>query len=169
MNLIIKPKNITKENFAAFGDLISSDNINPMDINEGYAKRFNNLANIDTSKDKGETIVSIFSTLKRSFPMKINMMEKHPLASQAFVPMKETIFLSFVAPPGNAPEINKIQSFIIPPKMGINYKPGIWHFPLISTEDTDFLVIDRKGNGNNLITHKFDNDKIILEYEKKIS
>jgi len=169
MNLIIKPKNITKENFAAFGDLISSDNINPMDINEGYAKRFNNLANIDTYKDKGETIVSIFSTLKRSFPMKINMMEKHPLGSQAFVPMKETIFLSFVAPPGNAPEINKIQSFIIPPKMGINYKPGIWHFPLISTEDTDFLVIDRKGNGHNLVTHKFDNDKIILEYEKKIS
>ena len=169
MDLIIKPKNITKENFAAFGDLISSDNINPMDINEGYAKRFNNLANIDTSKDKGETIVSIFSTLKRSFPMKINMMEKHPLGSQAFVPMKETIFLSFVAPPGNAPEINKIQSFIIPPKMGINYKPGIWHFPLISTEDTNFLVIDRKGSDKNLIIHKFDNEKIILEYEKKIS
>ena len=169
MDLIIKPKNITKENFSVFGDLISSDNINPMDINEGYAKRFNNLANIDTSKDKGETIVSIFSTLKRSFPMKINMMEKHPLGSQAFVPMMETIFLSFVAPPGNAPEINKIQSFIIPPKMGINYKPGIWHFPLISTEDTNFLVIDRKGSDKNLIIHKFDNEKIILEYEKKIS
>ena len=165
MDLIIKPKNITKENFAAFGDLISSDNINPMDINEGYAKRFNNLANIDTSKDKGETIVSIFSTLKRSFPMKINMMEKHPLGSQAFVPMKETIFLSFVAPPGNAPEINKIQSFIIPPKMGINYKPGIWHFPLISTEDTDFLVIDRKGNNENLTIHKFEKEEIVLEYE----
>ena len=101
--------------------------------------------------------------------MRIDMMEKHPLGSQAFVPMKETIFLSFVAPPGDAPEINKIRSFIIPPKMGINYKPGIWHFPLISTEDTDFLVIDRKGSGNNLITHKFNNNKIILEYEKKIS
>ena len=169
MDLIIKPKNITKENFSVFGDLISSDNINPMDINEGYAKRFNNLANIDTSKDKGETIVSIFSTLKRSFPMKINMMEKHPLGSQAFVPMKETIFLSFVAPPGNAPEINKIQSFIIPPKMGINYKPGIWHFPLISTEDTNFLVVDRKGDGENLIIHKFEKEEIILEYDKKIS
>jgi len=139
-----------------------------MDINAGYAKRFDNLAKINTSKDKGETIVSIFSALKRSFPMKIDMMEKHPLSSQAFVPMKETIFLSFVAPPGDAPEINKIQSFIIPPKIGVNYKPGIWHFPLISTEDTDFLVIDRKGSGKNLITHKFDNEKIILKYEKNI-
>ena len=169
MEIKIKPKKITRENFLKYGDLISKDNIKPMDINAGYAKRFNDLAKINTSKDKGETIVSIFSALKRSFPMKIDMMEKHPLGSQTFVPMKETIFLSFVAPPGDVPKINKIQSFIIPPKMGINYKPGIWHFPLITTEDTDFLVIDRKGSGNNLIIHKFDNEKIILKYEKKIS
>jgi len=165
METIIKPIEITRENFAAYGDLIASDSIKPIDINAGYAKRFDDLAKINTSKDKGKTIVSIFSALKRSFPMKIDMMEKHPLGSQAFVPMKETIFLSFVAPPGNAPEINKIQSFIIPPKMGINYKPGIWHFPLISTEDTNFLVIDRKGNDENLTIHKFEKEEIILEYE----
>ena len=78
MDIIVKPKNITKKNFAVFGDLISSDSVEPMDINEGYAKRFDNLANINTSQNKGETIISIFSALKRSFPMKINMMEKHP-------------------------------------------------------------------------------------------
>ena len=165
MEIIIKPVKITKANFATYGDLISSDDVKPMDINAGYAKRFDNLANINTSKDDGKTIISIFSALKRTFPMKIDMMEKHPLGSQAFVPMKETIFLSFVAPPGDAPEINKIQSFIIPPKMGVNYKPGIWHFPLISTEDTDFLVIDRKGNDENLTIHKFEKEEIILEYE----
>jgi len=96
--------------------------------------------------------------------MKIDMMEKHPLGSQAFIPMKETTFLCFVAPPGESPEIDKIQSFIIPPKTGINYKPGIWHFPLISTEDTDFLVIDRKVNSENLIIHKFDKEKVVLKY-----
>ena len=164
MEKIIKPIKITRINFATYGDLISSDDIKPTDINAGYAKRFDNLANINTSKDGGKTIVSIFSALKRTFPMKIDMMEKHPLGSQAFIPMKETTFLSFVAPTGKAPEINKIQSFIIPPKMGINYKPGIWHFPLISTEDTNFLVIDRKGIGDNLIVHKFNKEKIILEY-----
>ena len=164
MEKIIKPIKITRTNFAVYGDLISSDDIKPMNINAGYAKRFDNLANIDASKDKGEAIVSIFSALKRTFPMKIDMMEKHPLGSQAFMPMKETTFLSFVAPLGETPKINKIQSFIIPPKMGINYKPGIWHFPLISTEDTNFLVIDRKGNGDNLIIHNFDKEKIILEY-----
>ena len=164
MEKIVKPIKISRSNFSAYGDLISPDNINHMDINAGYAKRFDNLANIDTLKDEGKTIVSIFSALKRAFPMKIDMMEKHPLSSQAFIPMKETTFLSFVAPPGKFPEINKVQSFIIPPKTGINYKSGIWHFPLISTEDTNFLVIDRKGSGENLIIHKFEKEKIILDY-----
>ena len=162
--MIIKPINITKENFLEFGDIISSKDVSPININNGYAKRFNDLAKVNTDKNQGKTCISIFSALKRSFPMEIDMMEKHPLGSQAFIPMKETIFLCFVAPPGEYPEISKIQSFIIPPKTGINYKPGIWHFPLISTEDINFLVIDRKGEGENLIIHKFEKEKIILNY-----
>ena len=164
METIIKPIKITKENFSDFGDVISSENIKPIDINAGYAKRFDDLANINTLKDEGKTIVSIFSARKRSLPMKIDMMEKHPLGSQAFMPMIETTFLAFVAPPGDLPEISKIKSFIIPPKKGINYKPGVWHFPLISTEDTDFLVIDRKGSGDNLIIHNFDKGEVLLKY-----
>ena len=164
MEKIIKPIKINRKNFAMYGDLISSDDIKPIDINAGYAKRFDNLAKINTVEDEGKTILSIFSALKRTFPMKIDMMEKHPLGSQAFIPMKETTFLCFVAPPGESPNINKIQSFIIPPKNGINYKPGVWHFPLISTEDTNFLVIDRKGKGENLITYKFEKEKIVLNY-----
>tara|TARA_Y100000590_G_scaffold423416_1_gene529282 strand:- start:708 stop:1202 length:495 start_codon:yes stop_codon:yes gene_type:complete len=164
MEKIIKPIKITRENFAQYGDLITSDDISPININAGYAKRFDDLANLDTSKDGGKTIISIFSALKRKFPMKIDMMEKHPLGSQAFIPMKETIFLTFVAPHGESPKIDKMQSFIVPPKTGINYKPGTWHFPLISTEDTNFLVIDRKGNGENLIVHKFEKENIILKY-----
>jgi len=164
MEKIIKPIKINRSNFGAYGDLISTDDMDPMDINAGYAKRFDNLANLNTSKDEGKTIVSIFSALKRTFPMTVDMMEKHPLGSQAFIPMKETTFLCFVAPKGESPEINKIQSFIVPPKNGINYKPGIWHFPLISTEDINFLVIDRMGKGENLVIHKFEKEKIILDY-----
>ena len=164
MTTIIKPIKITKENFSDFGDVISSENIKPININEGYAERFDDLANINTLKDDGKTIVSIFSARKRNFPMKIDMTEKHPLGSQAFMPMKETIFLAFVAPPGDLPKIDNIKSFIVPPKKGINYKPGVWHFPLISTEDTDFLVIDRQGSGDNLIIHNFNQDEVLLKY-----
>ena len=162
--MLFKPKNITKENFSLFGDLISSNNTDPIDINSGYAKRFDDLANINTGENNGKTIVSIFTASKRIFPMKINMMEKHPLGSQAFIPMKETTFLTFVAPYGERPDINKVESFIIPPGIGVNYKPGTWHFPLISTEDMNFLVVDRKGPGDNLIIENLDKENLFLKF-----
>ena len=164
MEKIIIPNKITKDNFSSFGDIISTKDVKPININEGYAKRFDDLADIDISNDEGKAIVSIFSALKRNFPMKIDMMEKHPLGSQAFIPMKETTFLVLVAPQGDKPDINMIKSFIVPPGIGINYKPGIWHFPLISTIDMNFLVVDRKGPGNNLIIQNLEKEKIILKY-----
>jgi ureidoglycolate lyase len=164
MEIIINPKPITKENFSKFGDMISTNDIKPIEINNGYAKRFDGIANVDTSKDNGETIISIFSALKRSFPMTIDMMEKHPLGSQAFVPMKETTFLVFVAPKGNKPDLNKIEAFIVPPGIGVNYNPGTWHFPLIATEDMNFLVVDRKGSGDNLVIENLDKEEVILKY-----
>ena len=161
---IIKPIPITKNNFSQFGDMISTSEIKPIEINNGYAKRYDGIANLNTSKDNGETTISIFSALKRNFPMKIDMMEKHPLGSQAFIPMKETTFLVFVAPNGERPDLNKIESFIIPPGIGINYNPGTWHFPLISTENMNFLVVDRKGPGDNLVIENLDKENITLKY-----
>ena len=107
MTITITPKKITKENFAKFGDLITTDDIKPISINDGYAKRFDGIANLDTSKDNGEATISIFSALKRTFPMNIDMMEQHPLGSQAFIPMKETTFLSFVAPNASVTTLNR--------------------------------------------------------------
>jgi len=161
---IIKPIPITKENFSKFGDMISTNNIKPLEINNGYAKRYDGIANLNTANENGETTISIFSALKRNFPMKIDMMEKHPLGSQAFIPMKETTFIVFVAPKGEKPDLNKIEAFIIPPGIGVNYDPGVWHFPLISTEDMNFLVVDRKGSGKNLVIESLDKENISLKY-----
>ena len=165
MKITIKPIKITKKNFSKFGELIDTKKRKPIIINNGYAKRFHDLGKINTSSKTGNPTISIFSAKKRSFPMKIDMMEKHPLGSQAFMPMKETTFLVFVAPKGKKPDINKIKSFIVPKQTGVNYKPGIWHFPLISIKNMNFLVIDRKGKGNNLIIHNFKKEKITIKYE----
>ena len=164
MTITITPKKITKENFSKFGELITTDDIKPISINNGYAKRFDGIANLDTSIDGGETTICIFSALKRSFPMKIDMMEKHPLGSQAFIPMQETTFLVLVAPKGGKPNIDEIESFIVPPHIGVNYNPGIWHFPLISTKDMNFLVVDRKGSGDNLVIENIEKEEVILKY-----
>ena len=163
--IIIKPVPITKKNFLKFGDVISTKEIRPLEINNGFAKRYDGIAKLNTSSEKGETTISIFSALKRNFPMKIDMMEKHPLGSQAFIPMKETTFLVFVAPEGDFPNLNKIESFIVPPGIGVNYNPGVWHFPLISTEDMNFLVVDRKGEGDNLIIYDLKKENISIDFQ----
>ena len=164
MKITVNPKLITKENFSKFGDVVTTDDIKPLEINEGYAKRFDGIANLNTSKDNGETTICIFSALKRSFPMKIDMMEKHPLGSQAFVPMKETTFLVFVAPEGDKPNLSKAEAFIVPPGIGVNYNPGTWHFPLIATEDMNFLVVDRKGSGDNIVIENLNKEEVLLNY-----
>ena len=164
MEKIISPEPINNLNFSEFGEVITTKDIKPLDINNGYAQRFDGIANLDTKEQNGETTISIFSALKRNFPMKIDMMEKHPLGSQAFIPMKETTFLVLVAPKGEKPIIEKIKSFIVPPGIGVNYKAGTWHFPLISTEDMNFLVVDRKGLGNNLVIENLEEKKIVLKY-----
>ena len=164
-NSMIKPKLITKENFKKFGDMISTEDIKPLEINNGFAKRYDGIANLDTKKNNGESTICIFSALKRSFPMKIDMMEKHPLGSQAFIPMKETVFLSFVAPEGDKPDLTRVEAFVIPKGIGVNYNPGIWHFPLISTEDMNFLVVDRKGEGDNLIIHDLKEEDISIDFQ----
>ena len=138
-SLIIKPKLISKENFKKFGDMITTSGIKPLEINDGYAKRFDGIANLNTKKDNGESTISIFSALKRSFPMKVDMMEKHPLGSQAFIPMKETVFLAFVAPEGDKPDLNKIESFIIPNGIGVNYNAGSMAFSFNSYRRYEFL------------------------------
>ena len=164
-NIIIKPKPITKDNFKKFGDMITTEDINPIEINNGYAKRYDGIAKLDTKKENGESTICIFSALKRSFPMKVDMMEKHPLGSQAFIPMKETTFLSFVAPAGDKPDLTKVEAFIIPKGTGVNYNPGVWHFPLISTENMNFLVVDRKGEGDNLLIHNLEKENITINFQ----
>ena len=163
MKINIRPIKITKKKFSEFGDLINTKKKKPIIINNGYAKRFHDLGKINTSSKKGSPIISVFSAKKRNFPMKIDMMEKHPLGSQAFIPMEDTKFLVFVAPKGDKPDVNKIQSFLVPKQTGVNYNAGIWHFPLISMKNMNFLIVDRKGKGNNLVIYKFKKDKIILK------
>ena len=63
-NIIIKPKLISKENFKKFGDMITTADIKPIEINNGYAKRYDGIANLNTKKDNGESTISIFSALK---------------------------------------------------------------------------------------------------------
>lgn len=135
--------------FQPFGDVIeASDRGSPCAINEGWAVRFNDLARIDTGRDGGRTLLSIFRAKARPLPLRLSLMERHCLGSQAFMALVPRRFLVVVAPPGPAPDAALLRCFAAAPGQGVNYAPGTWHHPLLAIDtDTDFLVVDRGGPG----------------------
>lgn len=143
--LAVEP--LTREAFAPFGDVIAAESAaQSYAINSGTTQRFHDLAEIDTTRDGGRTIVSVFRAQPRELPFVVTMLERHPLGSQAFVPLSAQPYLVVVAAdPSSTP-----RAFLARDGQGVNYRPGTWHHPLLALGAvSDFLVIDRAGPGNN--------------------
>lgn len=148
LQLAIEP--LTAEAFRPFGDVIeASDAARHFTINEGYAERFHDLAHVDVTKRGGRAIVSIFKAKPRMLPMQLILLERHPLGSQAFMPLSQRAYLVVVAPAtpnANKPDATAIRCFRAEPGQGVNYAPGTWHHPLSALDaPCDFLVVDRGG------------------------
>ena len=143
----LTPEELTEENFADFGEVVSIQSKQSKTINNGFAEKFTDIASLDTKEDQGQTSVHIFVAKSRQFPLHISMLEKHPYFSQTFIPRHSSPFIVVVAPPSEKPSIEKIKAFITNGEQGINYSRGVWHFPLISIKhNSQFIVIDRKHN-----------------------
>jgi len=149
-DLAIEPIKLTRENFSLYGDVIEvNDKVNHFSINDGFSERYHNLTNIDVNANNGKVLVNIFRSTPVSLPICIKKMERHPLSSQSFIPMSEQPYLVIVAPAGDFNEAS-IKAFIASPSQGINYFRGTWHhFSLALNCVSDFLVIDRGGEGDN--------------------
>jgi ureidoglycolate lyase len=144
---VLTPQLLSAETFRPYGDVIEASNAaQRFGINGGNAQRFHDLAKIDTSAEGGHPMLSIFRALPRALPLQLVLMERHPLGSQAFVPLSPHPFLVVVAAPGALPEPTQWQCFWARPGQGVNYARGTWHHPLLALVATsDFLVIDRGG------------------------
>jgi ureidoglycolate lyase len=136
---------LTPEAFAPFGEVISpaaARTVYP--INEGTSQRFHGLAHVDCVE--GAPILSIFRAQPRVLPFAIEMLERHPLGSQAFVPLSKAPYLVVVASdPGVTP-----RAFLARDGQGVNFFRGTWHHPLLALDaESDFLIVDRDGGGDN--------------------
>jgi len=162
MKIRIEP--LTHEAFKPFGDVIDCDGAaRHYTINEGYAERYHDIAKIDVAGESGRPLLSIFRAKPRALPLRIAMMERHPLSSQAFIPLALRPFLVLVARPGDAPAPGDLRCFRTQGSQGVNYARGTWHHPLIALEpEQDFLVLDRGGDGKNCDEINFVDDVFIV-------
>ncbi len=143
------PRPLTAAAFAPFGDVLSVADAIPKSINYGHTMRYDTGAALSLDAQNGRPGISIFRATPLANPIKITLMERHPLSSQAFFPLSKHPFLVVVAPKGDL-DPAKICTFLATPDQGVNYHPGVWHHYLLALNGiSDFLVVDRLGDGEN--------------------
>jgi ureidoglycolate lyase len=152
---------LTAEAFSPFGELVEADAGELVAINQGFAARANDLAHVDVATSGGSINVSLFVAKPRPLPIDVKLMERHPLASQLFYPLQDKPWLVVVCADPLVPE--SYRAFVATGRQGVNYARNVWHHPLLVLEAGErFLVVDRKGPGNDL-------EEISLDEQGRVS
>jgi ureidoglycolate lyase len=137
--------------FSKFGDIIQKKNaLELRSINQGTTTRHHNISKLSLESKNGNSAISIFSGIPRSFPLEIKIMEKHPIASQSFLPIQDYDWLIVVCEEKNElPDLNTLRCFHVDGDTGITYNQNVWHHPLLVKKKQDFWVIDRINDQEN--------------------
>lgn len=154
---------LTSERFAPYGDVIESSRTKSDAMNAERFERFDDLCQVDIANG-GKVAVSIARCrTPTSLPLRLDIVERHPLGSQAFIPLSPCRMVVVVAPAGESVDATELRAFVSNGRQGINYKPGTWHMPLIAFEaGQEYLIIDRGGNEANCDIHTLD-EAIVLD------
>ena len=131
--------------FSRFGNVLEKNNASELrSINQGTTTRYHNISELDLESKDGSSGISIFSGLPRDLPIEIKIMEKHPVASQSFLPIQNYDWLIVVSEEKNElPDLNTLRCFHVNGDTGITYNKNVWHHPLLVKKKQDFWVIDR--------------------------
>jgi len=150
MTKTIDARPLTKALFDAYGQVIEKVGSHNFPINSGKCTRHHALATADIEGEGACAIISIFAGQPYSLPHTVELLERHPLGSQAFYPLGKSPWLVIVCDDDNGRPVDP-KCFMATHDQGINLKRNVWHgvlTPLL--EPSDFLVVDRGGEGENL-------------------
>ena len=159
----LTPEPLTSERFAPYGDVIEAALGRSAAMNAARFERFDDLCRIDIA-DGGHLAMSVARCrTPTALPLRVDIVERHPLGSQAFVPLQRSRMVIVVAPPGESVDADDLRAFVTNGKQGFNYHRGTWHMPLIALQaGQEFLVVDRGGKEPNCEAYTLD-DVVMLE------
>ena len=141
----LRTEPLTPQAFAPFGDVLQATGTPDRLINNGYCGRWHDMAQLDFGPG-GRAGLNLFKAQPRSLPYVLDLLERHPEGSQAFVPMYETTWLVTVAEDAGGTPVN-LRAFLVAPGQAINLHRGTWHGVLTPLAEPGlFAVIDRIGS-----------------------
>lgn len=145
----ITAKPLTAEGFAPYGDVLDVSGEPDKIINQSFCGRYHDRAKMDFGPD-GRAGINLFKAKPRELPYVLDLMERHPDGSQAFLPMSMDPFLIIAArDEGGIPGVP--EAFVSAPGQGINFHRNVWHGVLTPLHEPGlFAVVDRIGETPNL-------------------
>lgn len=161
MTRVVHIAPLTAQAFAPFGDVLEVSGAPDKIINQGQCGRYHDRAVLDFAD--GRAGISLFDANPRTLPYQLDMVERHPQGSQAFIPMTNQPFLVIVAPDEDGVP-GRPQAFVTQPGQAVNFHRGTWHGVLTPLHAPGlFAVVDRIGSGANLEEHWFDTPYEVVE------
>ncbi|APT31734.1 ureidoglycolate lyase [Methylobacterium phyllosphaerae] len=146
---------LTAAAFAPFGTVIDAAAVAPRPMNAGMARRFHDLAEIEVVGEGARVVIGLVEAQPYPLPLRLGLVERHPLGAQAFLPLSAAPFLVVVCPDEEG-RPGRPQAFVTAPRQGICYARNTWHGVLTPYgQPQDFVVVDRGGPGVNLEEHTF--------------
>ena len=159
MSVLLTLEPLTREAFAPYGDVIEVSAKPDKLINQGMCGRFHDLAKLDFGS--GQAGISLFDAQARHFPYSLDMMERHPEGSQAFIPLSGVPMIISVAN-DNSGKPGQPRAFLSEPHQSINIHRNTWHGVLAPVEHAgQYIVIDRIGDTPNLEEYYFQDPYIV--------
>ncbi|MCO6383158.1 ureidoglycolate lyase [Oceanicola sp. 502str15] len=150
--IVAKP--LTSQAFAPFGDVIEVEGSPDRLINAGLCGRFHDRARLDFGD--GRAGISVFDAQARAWPLRVDLVERHPEGSQAFMPISGARMIVVVARDESGKPMD-YQAFVSQPGQVVNLLRGTWHGVLAPLgERGQFAVLDRIGEGANLEEYMLD-------------
>ena len=95
---VIAARPLTREAFAEFGAVIDRNGRVPRPMNGDRALRYHALATAQALGEGAEVVLSLVDSKPAPAPFRLAFVERHPLGSQAFIPVSVLPFSSPFVP-----------------------------------------------------------------------
>lgn len=168
---VIRTEPLTAEGFAPYGSVIVAErgDVVGKPANQGTAKRYDWLGPVDNLRPAGAKLnLCLFRCSPRTaWPLRVEIMEKHPNSTQVIVPMNADKYVVLVARPGtDHPDLSTLRAFVASSRQGVAYLPGTWHHPLLALDhETDFgcVVFEDISEGDCTLVTLAEDERPIVE------
>lgn len=145
MTMRLQAQPITADNFAPYGWLACADGRAGRPINDSSSLRVDDVGELALTAAGGAPCLALFRAQARDPRGPWQVLERHCLGTQTFVPMGGVGYVMLVATGAAAPDVSTLAAFTVTGQQAVTLRAGTWHHGLIALQDGDFVIVERQA------------------------